>query len=163
MRMAYSFSGAQGCPCSADSSKKNTHLIILGNTCGLIYQNLWGPLEQYWSHIWVILFNSYFLYVLNVLSAGKYIRITMYERMEIWQAYSSQTNATAKWGRRNSCTKVEGGGVNVNTCYFTILFRNCCASGVNLLWDCVESVQKMWQAQYIRQRYGQYTPKISSI
>ena len=46
-------------------------------------------------------------------------------------------------GRRNSCTKVEGGGANMNTYYFTILFRNCCASGVNLLWDCVESVQKM--------------------
>ena len=35
------------------------------------------------------------------------------------------------------------GGVSVNTFYFTMLFRNCCASGVNLLWDCVESVQKM--------------------
>ena len=35
------------------------------------------------------------------------------------------------------------GGVSVNTFYFTILFRNCCESGVNLLWDCIESVQKM--------------------
>ena len=25
------------------------------------------------------------------------------------------------------------GGVSVNTFYFTMLFRNCCASGVNLL------------------------------
>jgi len=33
------------------------------------------------------------------------------------------------------------GGVSVNTFYFTI--RNCCESGVNLLWDCIESVQKM--------------------
>ena len=28
--------GAQGCSCSAESSKKNTHPIILVNTCGLI-------------------------------------------------------------------------------------------------------------------------------
>ena len=35
------------------------------------------------------------------------------------------------------------GGVSVNTFYFTILFRNCCESEVNLLWDCIESVQKM--------------------
>ena len=33
------------------------------------------------------------------------------------------------------------GGVSVITFYFTI--RNCCESGVNLLWDCIESVQKM--------------------
>ena len=35
------------------------------------------------------------------------------------------------------------GGVSVNTFYFTILFRNCCESGVILSWDCIESVQKM--------------------
>ena len=37
------------------------------------------------------------------------------------------------------------GDVSVNTFYFTI--RNCCKSGVNMLWDCIESVQKMWQAR----------------
>ena len=31
--------GAQGCSCSAESSKKNTHPIILGNTCG---PNIYG-------------------------------------------------------------------------------------------------------------------------
>ena len=35
------------------------------------------------------------------------------------------------------------GGVSVNTFFFTILFRNCCESVMNLLWDCIESVQKM--------------------
>ena len=47
--------------------------------------------------------------------------------------YYSQTNVMAEWGRRNNCTKVEGGGVSVNTYYFTILFRMCFATVVNQL------------------------------
>ena len=36
-------------------------------------------------------------------------------------------------GERNNCTKVEGGGVSVNTYYFAILFRRCFATVVNQL------------------------------
>ena len=49
-----------------------------------------------------------------------------------------------QWGSRGGGIVVQKwreGGVSVNTFYFTI--RNCCESGVNLLWDCIESVQKM--------------------
>ena len=67
----------------------------------------------------------------------------MYERVEIKRAYKSQTNAIAEWGGGIVVQKWREGGVSVNTFYFTILFRNCCESGVNLLWDCIESVQKM--------------------
>ena len=51
------------------------------------------------------------------------------------------TNAIAEWGGGIVVQKWREGGVSVNTFYFT--FRNCCESGVNLLWDCIESVQKM--------------------
>ena len=74
------------------------------------------------------------------LSAGKYIRITMkgwkYDtirtRTRLLQS-ADQTNVMAEWGKRNNFTKVEGGGVSVNTYYFTILFRRCFATVVNQL------------------------------
>ena len=46
-------------------------------------------------------------------------------------------------GRRNSCTKVEGGGVHMNTFYFTILFRNCCASALGS--TCCGTVLKVFR------------------
>ena len=68
----------------------------------------WAILKQYLGN--AILFVENIFCMFKHLSAGKYIRITMYERVEIYRAYKSQTNAITEWGRRNSCTKVEGGG-----------------------------------------------------
>ena len=42
-----------------------------------------------------------------------------------------QCNGGVGERRRNTCTKVEGRDVSVNTYYSQYLFRNCCASVVN--------------------------------
>ena len=69
------------------------------------------------------------------LSAGKYIRITMkgwkYDTFRTRLLKSDQCNGGV--GKRNNCTKEEGGGVSVNTYYFTILFRRCFATVVTQL------------------------------
>ena len=141
MRMADSFSGALGCSCSAEFSKKNTYPIILGNTATnlvkLVTTTL-AILKQYFGNTLLFIKNIFCMF--KCLSAGKYIRITMkgwkYDtirtRTRLLQS-ADQTNVMAEWGKRNNFTKVEGGGVSVNTYYFTILFRRCFATVVNQL------------------------------
>ena len=71
------------------------------------------------------------------LSAGKYIKITMKGRkndtFRTRVLKYDQCNGGVGERRRNTCTKVEGRDVSVNTYYSQYLFRNCCASVVNQL------------------------------
>ena len=78
------------------------------------------------------------------LSAGKYIQITMKGwKYDIFRTRVKSDQCNNGGGGGIVVQKWREEGVSVNTFYFTILFRNCCESGVNLLWDCIESVQKM--------------------
>ena len=64
--------------------------------------------------------------------------------MKGWKYNARIKVSPMQWGSGGGGIVVQKwreGGVSVNTFYFTI--RNCCESGVNLLWDCIESVQKM--------------------
>ena len=82
-----------------------------------------------------ILLIENILCMLKCLSAGKYIRITMYGgiTMKGWK-YDARIKVRPmqRWsgGGRIVVQKWREGGVSANTFYFTILFRICCASAL---------------------------------
>ena len=189
MRMAYNFSGAQGCSCGAESAssdwRSSTSSKAPSSSVHQVNEPPRKPLTSFFRNglfglVTMILeilkqyFGNTLLFIKKIFSLCLNVWVLANILELLWKGgnmtplgqgrdYHSQTNVMAEWGRRNNCTKVEGGGVSVNTYYFTILFRRCFATVVNQLWECVESVQKMWEAQYVRQRYKDLHPYILFI